>query len=33
MLVEAKKKDLKPGLGQYLAEMVAAQRFNAMKDR
>jgi hypothetical protein len=28
MLVEAKKEDLKPALGQCLAEMVAAQRFN-----
>jgi hypothetical protein len=33
MLVEAKKEDLKPALGQCLAEMVAAQRFNIMKDR
>jgi hypothetical protein len=33
MLVEAKKEDLKPALGQCLAEMVAAQRFNSMKDR
>jgi hypothetical protein len=33
MLVEAKKEDLKPALGQCLAEMVAAQRFNTMKDR
>ena len=31
MLVEAKKEDLKPALGQCLAEMVAAQRFNMMK--
>jgi hypothetical protein len=31
MLVEAKKEDLKPALGQCLAEMVAAQRFNASK--
>jgi hypothetical protein len=31
MLVEAKKEDLKPALGQCLAEMVAAQRFNLMK--
>jgi hypothetical protein len=31
MLVEAKKEDLKPALGQCLAEMVAAQRFNTMK--
>jgi hypothetical protein len=29
MLVEAKKEDLKPALGQCLAEMIAAQRFNA----
>ncbi len=28
VLVEAKKEDLKPALGQCLAEMVAAQRFN-----
>ncbi|MEM9543705.1 MAG: hypothetical protein AAGA60_29975 [Cyanobacteria bacterium P01_E01_bin.42] len=31
VLVEAKKEDLKPGLGQCLAEMVAAQRFNQQK--
>ena len=31
MLVEAKKEDLKPALGQCLAEMVAAQRFNLIK--
>ena len=31
MLVEAKKEDLKPALGQCLAEMVAAQKFNASK--
>jgi hypothetical protein len=31
MLVEAKKEDLKPALGQCLAEMVAAQRFNTSK--
>jgi hypothetical protein len=31
MLVEAKKEDLKPALGQCLAEMVAAQRFNASR--
>ena len=30
-LVEAKKADLRLGLGQCAAEMVAAQRFNAMK--
>jgi hypothetical protein len=33
MLVEANKEDLKPALGQFLTEMVAAQRFNSMKDR
>jgi hypothetical protein len=33
MLVEAKKEDLKPALGQCLAEMVAAQRFNANKNQ
>jgi hypothetical protein len=33
MLVEAKKEDLKPALGQCLAEMVAAQRFNASKNQ
>ena len=33
MLVEAKKEDLKPALGQCLAEMVAAQRFNLIKGR
>ncbi len=31
ILVEAKKADLKSGLGQCAAEMVAAQRFNQMK--
>jgi hypothetical protein len=31
VLVEAKKDDLKLGLGQCVAEMVAAQRFNAEK--
>ncbi|MBW4443575.1 MAG: hypothetical protein KME10_20535 [Plectolyngbya sp. WJT66-NPBG17] len=31
VIVEAKKEDLKPGLGQCLAEMVAAQRFNQQK--
>lgn len=31
VLVEAKKEDLKPALGQCLAEMVAAQRFNQQK--
>jgi hypothetical protein len=33
MIVEAKKEDLKPGLGQCLAEMVAAQRFNQQKQK
>ncbi len=33
MLVEAKKEDLKPALGQCLAEMVAAQRFNAGRNQ
>lgn len=33
VLVEAKKEDLKPGLGQCLAEMVAAQRFNQQKQQ
>ncbi|WP_138497427.1 hypothetical protein [Nostoc sp. PA-18-2419] len=31
MIVEAKKADLKSGLGQCIAEMVAAQRFNEAK--
>lgn len=33
MIVEAKKEDLKSGLGQCLAEMVAAQRFNQQKQK
>lgn len=33
VLVEAKKGDLKPALGQCLAEMVAAQRFNEQKQQ
>ena len=33
VLVEAKKEDLKPALGQCLAEMVAAQRFNQKKQQ
>lgn len=33
ILVEAKKADLRSGLGQCVAEMVAAQRFNQMKGR
>jgi len=33
ILVEAKKEDLKPALGQCLAEMVAAQRFNQQKQQ
>jgi hypothetical protein len=32
VIVEAKKTDLKTGLGQCIAEMVAAQRFNLAKD-
>ncbi len=31
VIVEARKEDLKPALGQCLAEMVAAQRFNQQK--
>ena len=31
--MEAKKEDLKPALGQCLAEMVAAQRFNQQKQQ
>jgi hypothetical protein len=33
VVVEAKKDDLKSGMGQCLAEMVAAQKFNQMSDR
>ena len=33
VLVQAKKEDLKPALGQCLAEMVAAQRFNQQKQQ
>lgn len=33
VFVEAKKEDLKPALGQCLAEMVAAQRFNQQKQQ
>ncbi|MDY6940392.1 MAG: hypothetical protein SWY16_22395 [Cyanobacteriota bacterium] len=33
IVVEAKKTDLKTGLGQCIAEMVAAQRFNAANGR
>ncbi len=33
VLVEAKKADLKLGLGQCMAEMIAAQRFNISKGR
>ncbi|MDE0086421.1 MAG: hypothetical protein OXU23_11945 [Candidatus Poribacteria bacterium] len=32
VLVEAKKEDTAPGLGQCVAEMIAAQRFNAEKE-
>lgn len=33
VIVEAKKEDLKPALGQAVAEMVAAQRFNQQKQQ
>ncbi len=33
VLIEAKQADLKLGLGQCIAEMVAAQRFNQAKDK
>lgn len=33
VVVEAKKSDLKSGLGQCIAEMVAAQRFNLAKEQ
>ena len=33
VIVEAKKEDLKPALGQCLAEMVAAQRFHKQKQQ
>ena len=33
VVIEAKKEDLKPALGQCLAEMVAAQRFNQQKQQ
>jgi hypothetical protein len=33
IILEAKKGDLKPGLGQCIAEMVAAQRFNQENQR
>jgi hypothetical protein len=33
VIVEAKKGDLNPGIGQCLAEMVAAQRFNQARQR
>ncbi|HAX88260.1 MAG TPA: hypothetical protein DCY91_18820 [Cyanobacteria bacterium UBA11370] len=33
VIVEAKKSDLKSGLGQCMAEMVAAQRFNQAKEQ
>ena len=33
VLIEAKQADLKLGLGQCIAEMVAAQRFNQMKEK
>ncbi len=33
VLIEAKKADLTPGIGQCIAEMVAAQRFNEQKNQ
>jgi len=33
VIVEAKKSDIKSGIGQCIAEMVAAQRFNAAKGK
>jgi hypothetical protein len=33
VVVEAKKDDIKSGMGQCLAEMIAAQKFNQMSDR
>ena len=33
VLIEAKQAGLKLGLGQCIAEMVAAQRFNQMKEK
>ncbi len=33
VIVEAKKADLKPGIGQCIAEMVAAQKFNEAKKK
>ena len=33
VLVEAKKSDLKGGIGQCIAEMVAAQKFNLQKSQ
>ena len=33
IIVEAKKEDLNPGLGQCIAELVAAQRFNQENER
>lgn len=33
VIVEAKKTDLKTGIGQCIAEMVAAQRFNQTRDK
>ncbi|MGL5064060.1 MAG: hypothetical protein ACRC62_29075 [Microcoleus sp.] len=32
VIVEAKKEDLKSGLGQCVAEMIAAQKFNAIRE-
>ncbi len=33
VLIEAKKADLTPGIGQCIAEMIAAQRFNEQKNQ
>lgn len=32
MIIKAKKDDLKPGLGQCTAEMIAAQKFNEINN-
>ncbi len=33
IIVEAKKSDLKSGIGQCIAQMLAAQRFNQLKNQ
>ncbi len=33
MIVEAKKSDLNPGIGQCIAEMIAAQKFNEINNQ